>query len=261
MKLTKPIAISFCQIMSIVTLFNLPMLAFAVTSVDKAVNNQARPVTDIRRDANRKPKAVLNFLGIEQGMTILDVYSTGGYYTEILSYAVGKKGKIIAHNSKAYRKFVGQSINDRYLNGRLANVEKIYAHPREISLKPDQLDMALMILIYHDLYVTNAKNLITADNRRNLISQVFKALKPGGILGIVDHAAPRGSGIEAATQWHRLSATIVTNELKTFGFEFIGEDTSLRNRTDPHDISVFNNKVRRKTDRYILKFRKPLKSK
>jgi predicted methyltransferase len=242
-------------------IFGLSYAASASASdqaINDAVSNKARPVKDIRLDINRKPAAVLRFFGVKAGMTVLDVYSTGGYYTEILSHVVGDKGKVIAHNSKAYRKFVGKSINNRYLNGSLANVEKIYAHPREIELKPEQLDMALMVLIYHDLYVTNAKNLITADNRRNLIKQIFKALKPGAILGIVDHVAPRGTGVEAATQWHRLSSTIVTKELKSFGFEFVGEDTSLRNRTDPHDISIFNSQVRRKTDRYILKFRKPI---
>jgi predicted methyltransferase len=231
----------------------------ANVAINKAIENTLRPDADVKRDVNRKPANVLRFFGVEPGMTILDVYSTGGYYTEVLSHTVGQTGKIIAHNSKAYRKFVGQSINDRYLNGRLPNVAKIYAHPREIELEDSSLNMALMVLIFHDMYVTNAKNLITNADRKNLLSQIFKALKPGGTLGIVDHVAPRGSGIEAATKWHRITSSIVTDELTGFGFEFIDEDTSLRNRTDPHDISIFDAKIRRKTDRYILKFRKPLK--
>lgn len=231
----------------------------AQKNIIDAVSSPSRPDTDVVRDINRKPAQVLKFLGIKPGMTVLDVYSTEGYYTEILSYAVGEKGKVLAHNSKAYRKFYGKTISERFVRGRLSNVDKIYAHPREIALESNQLDMALMILIYHDLYVTNARNLIKPADRRNLIEQVYKSLKPGGILGIVDHVAPRGSGIEAATEWHRLSATIATKELTDLGFELIDEDTSLRNRTDPHDISIFDKSVRRKTDRYILKFRKPLK--
>ena len=230
----------------------------AFKNINDAVNNKARPNADVVKDINRKPAQVLKFLDLKPGMTVLDVYSTEGYYTEILSYAVGDKGKVLAHNSKMYRKFYGKAISERYVGGRLNNVERIYAHPREIKLKENQLDMVLMALIYHDLYVTNARNLIKPADRRNLIEQVYKSLKPGGVLGVVDHVAPRGSGVEAATTWHRLSATIVTKELKAFGFEFIDEDTSLRNRTDPHDISIFDKSVRRKTDRYILKFRKPL---
>ena len=243
----------------LIILLSLSANVTANLAITKAIENNARPDADVKRDLNRKPADVLRFFGVVPGMTILDVYSTGGYYTEILSYAVGGSGKIIAHNSKAYRKFVGQSINDRFLNGRLPNVEKIYAHPREIALEDNSLDMALMILIYHDMYVTNAKNLITNKDRKNLLSQLFKALKPGGILGIVDHVAPRGSGVDAATTWHRISSSIVTKELISFGFEFVDEDTSLRNRIDPHNVSVFDAKIRRKTDRYILKFRKPLK--
>ena len=247
----------------VITLLSSILLCYCTNTlassvIRQAVNNNQRPSADMVRDLNRKPEKVLNFFGVKPGMKVLDVYSTEGYYTEILSYIVGKKGKVYAHNSKAYRRFYGQAINDRYLNNRLANVENIYAHPREIKLPANQLDMALIILVYHDFYVTNAKNLITADNRRNLLSNVYKALKPGGILGVVDHVAPRGSGVEAATKWHRLSATITTEELTGFGFEFVDEDISLRNRTDPHDVSVFDKQVRRKTDRYILKFRKPL---
>ncbi len=225
--------------------------------IKAAISHPSRPDTDVKRDGNRKPLDVLTFFDVKPGMTVLDVYATAGYYTELLSHVVGDKGKVISHNSHGYRKFVGQSINDRYLNGRLTNVEKYFNHPRDVELTPNSLDMALMIAIYHDLYVTNAKNLITADNRKHLINEVYQAIKPGGILGIVDHSAPRGSDNSSADKWHRIAATTVTKELVALGFELVDESMALRNRTDPHDISIFDNKVRRKTDRYILKFRKP----
>lgn len=221
-----------------------------------AINHPARPDADVRRDLARKPEAVLRFFDVKPGQKILDVYSTGGYYTELLSRIVGKSGTVYAHNSKAYRKFMGQSIDNRYIGGRLGNVEKIYAHPREIELEANKMDMVLMILIFHDLYVTNAKNLIKAPDRKNLLEQVHKTLKPGGILGIIDHSAPRGSGVAAATDWHRMTSSLVVKELSRYGFELVGEDTALRNSEDPLDISVFNAKIRWKTDRYILKFKK-----
>lgn len=246
------------KVLLTVMLLSLSTSNIYASAISDAVEHPARPSADVKRDANRNPQAVLSFLGVRPGMKILDIYSTEGYYTELLARAVGDQGKVIAHNSKAYRKFMGQSIDNRYLSGRLGNVERIYAHPREIKLNPKQMDMVLMILIYHDLYVTNAKNLITKPDRINLIKQVYNTLKPGGILGIVDHAAPRNSDIAAATDWHRLKSSIVVEELKSYGFELIGEDTALRNNDDPKNISVFNKKVRRKTDRYILKFQKPL---
>ncbi|MFT5164334.1 MAG: putative methyltransferase [Alteromonadaceae bacterium] len=226
-------------------------------AIKKAVMNTTRPGVDILRDVDRKPLEVLNFFELRPGMTVLDLYATAGYYTELLSHIVGSEGKVISHNSHGYRKFVGQKINDRYLNGRLSNVQKYFNHPRDVKLQSDSLDMVLMALLYHDLYVTNATNLITAKDRQHLIRQVFLAIKPGGTLGVVDHAAPRGTGAESADKWHRISATIVTKELVDVGFEFVDESKALRNRTDPHDISIFDNKVRRKTDRFILKFRKP----
>lgn len=225
-------------------------------SILEAVKHPSRPNADVKRDADRKPQAVLSFFDVKPGIKVLDVYSTGGYYTELLSRIVGDKGTVYAHNSKAYRKFMGQSIDNRYVGGRLPNVEKIYAHPREIELPGDTMDMVLMILIFHDLYVTNAKNLITTPDRKNLLEQVYKTLKMGGTLGIVDHSAPRGTGVESATEWHRMASSVVVEELKKFGFELVSEDTTLRNADDPLDISVFNAKIRGKTDRYILKFKK-----
>lgn len=225
--------------------------------VTQAVNNPTRPAADVQLDSYRKPKAVLDFFGVTPDMTVLDVYATSGYYTELLSHIVGTNGKVISHNSKGYQKFIGRAVNNRYLNNRLSNVEKYINHPRVIKLIPDSLDMVLMISIYHDLHVSNAKNLITPADRKNLIAQVFKALKSGGILGIVDHDAPRSSGVDAADKWHRLPASIVSKELMSFGFELVGESKALRNHDDPLDISIFHTQVRRKTSRYILKFKKP----
>ena len=64
-----------------------------------ALSGPDREVTDFIRDETRKPVEVLDFLGIKPGMAILDVYAAGGYYTFILSKAVGPNGKVYAQNT------------------------------------------------------------------------------------------------------------------------------------------------------------------
>ena len=59
-----------------------------------------RSEADKNRDASRKPQKVMQFFGVEQGMTVLEIISSGGYYTEVLSHRVGESGKVYAHNNK-----------------------------------------------------------------------------------------------------------------------------------------------------------------
>ncbi|MCH7833810.1 MAG: methyltransferase type 11, partial [Proteobacteria bacterium] len=72
-----------------------------------AVANPARSDSDRARDAGRKPAQVLDFMRIAPGMTVLDMFSGGGYYSELLSYVVGENGSVVAHSNEAYLSFVG----------------------------------------------------------------------------------------------------------------------------------------------------------
>ncbi len=65
-----------------------------------ALASTDRPAEDRERDAARKPAKVIEFLGVESGMTVLDAIAGGGYYTEVLSGAVGPGGKVVSQNSE-----------------------------------------------------------------------------------------------------------------------------------------------------------------
>jgi predicted methyltransferase len=64
------------------------------------LRSDQRPAEDKDRDAARKPDQVIQFLGIGSGMTVMDVIAGGGYYTEVLSAAVGPRGRVISQNSE-----------------------------------------------------------------------------------------------------------------------------------------------------------------
>ena len=70
-------------------------------AIDAALADRQRPASDRERDAGRKPDRVLGFVGVTPGATVLDMFASGGYYTEILSRTVGSEGKVVAHNNKA----------------------------------------------------------------------------------------------------------------------------------------------------------------
>jgi predicted methyltransferase len=88
--------------------------------------------------------------------------------------------------------------------------------------------------------------------------EIFKALKPGGIYLVVDHAALPGAPIETADSLHRIDEATVKKEVEAAGFKLVTEDDKLLgNPDDPHTANVFTPAIRGKTDQFVLKFRKP----
>ena len=72
----------------------------ASEAIASAVASEARPAADVARDEGRKPDEVLAFFGIEPGMTVLEVFAGGGYYTQILDGVVGSEGRVLTHNNQ-----------------------------------------------------------------------------------------------------------------------------------------------------------------
>lgn len=92
----------------------------AVSVYVAALHNSLRPEDDKSRDANRKPAEVLEFIGIKPGMTVLDMFSGGGWYSEIIAHVVGPHGKVYAHSNEAYKNFVGDALEDRFADNRIS---------------------------------------------------------------------------------------------------------------------------------------------
>ena len=104
-------------------------LTGCATYPDLSARIAERGAIDQSRDAGRKPAAVLEFLGIEEGMIVVDVLAAGGHYTEVLSAALGPLGKVYAHNIDFLLRMRG-GINEKAIAARLAgdrlpNVERL----------------------------------------------------------------------------------------------------------------------------------------
>jgi predicted methyltransferase len=222
-----------------------------------ALANPARPEADRERDASRKPAVVLEFFGIAPGMKVLDMYSGGGYYTEILSSVVGAQGRVVAQSSKPYLSYVGEEFEIRHANNRLANVDVLMAENNELSLDADQFDAITMILSYHDIYYEDLSIGWNMTDGPALLAELIKSLKPGGILGIVDHSATAGAPSETGGTIHRIDVALVIAETQAAGFELEARSDILRNPDDDLEKLVFAPEIRGKTDRFVLRFRKP----
>jgi len=223
----------------------------------QAVGNPARATRDVERDATRKPGEVLEFFGIEPGMQVLDLLSGGGYYTEVLSYVVGPEGKIVAHSNEMYAQYVGDETSTRYANSRLPNVEILMAENNELSLAAGKYDAVIMVLAFHDIFYVDPKNGWPKIDGPKLLAELFAGLKPGGVVGIVDHHAKAGSPRETGGTLHRIDPAVVIADMEAAGFVLDEKSDLLENVDDDYNKNMADPAVRGKTSRFVMRFIKP----
>ena len=219
--------------------------------ISAAVADSSRPEADTARDENRKPADVVAFSGLKPGDKIADLNPGGGYYTRIFAKVVGLQGKVyglVSKSSLERRPEAGDAVI-----GIAASNSNVMFHPVAFTAieTPEPLDMVWTSNNYHDFKnrdagVTDAMN-----------TSIFKALKPGGIYIVTDHAAATGSGGRDTSTLHRVDPALVKQEVLAAGFVLDGESDVLRNNNDDHTSKVFEEGMRGHTDRFVLRFRKP----
>ena len=212
----------------------------------------------IEQDAWRKPAEVLAFFGVQPGMSALDLFAGAGYFTPLLSAVVGPTGRVVAHNNKAYLDGVGEDFTRLFEGAQaLRNAERLTAEGNELELAPGSFDFVLLSAVYHDVYfVDEANNWPKIDGPR-LLAELHAAMKPGATLGLIDHAAAPGSPAETGGTLHRIDPEIVKRDFAAAGFVLEAESDVLRNPADDLTKGVFDPAVRRRTDRFVLRFRRP----
>ena len=222
-------------------------------NITTAIASPARPAEDTARDAARHPGELLAFAGVKPGDTVVDLIMGGGYFTRILSGAVGPKGVVYAYQPAEFIKFQAKyGENLKAVTAALPNSKPLDGNVVALDL-PDKLDLVFTVQNYHDLHLKP----FPTDTAAKVNAEVFKSLKPGGVFLIVDHAAAAGTGITAADSLHRIDVAAVRAEVEAAGFKLDSESPLLRDAADPHTASVFDPSIRGKTDQFVLKFRKP----
>ena len=232
--------------------------AASAAAIAAAIASPDRPAADREQDPRRHPQQVLEFTGVMPGMQVIDVFSAGGYYTELLARTVGVKGQVIAWNNPPYAAFAAKGIEARYAGGRLGNVRQVTTTIEGLDLKPDSLDLALFVLSYHDLYWRPADGSWPPTDPAALLAKLYAAMKPGAAVVVEDHVANAGGDpSQVVDAMHRIDPALVKRDFEKAGFVFDGESAVLANPADDHSKAVFDESVRGKTDRFLFRFRKP----
>ena len=144
--------------------------ALDMATLERAMASTDRPAADKERDGSRQAPAVLNFLGVEAGMTVLDVNASSGWHTEILSYAVGSNGTVLMPNPPGGR--LAEAATARA--ERLSNVDEWLTPISDISA--NSVDFAITALNFHDFHNSDPAT------AQGILGEVKGALKSGGIL-------------------------------------------------------------------------------
>jgi len=226
-------------------------------AIDAAIASPERPAADRDQDERRKARNVLEFSGIESGMTVLDAFSAGGYYTELLARVVGPEGQVIAFNNPPYARFAEKGIAARYAGDRLPNVRQVTSTIEELELAPASLDAVIFVMSYHDLYWRPADGSWPPTDPAQLLAKLHAALKPGGVIVVQDHVATAGGDTAAVVdKLHRIDPIVVKADFAKAGFTLDGESDALAHPDDAHTTLVFDETIRGRTDQFLFRFRK-----
>jgi predicted methyltransferase len=231
-------------------------LANASDAYDAAVANPARSAADLKRDALDHPADILRLSGIKPGMQVADVLAGDGYYSELASYVVGPKGKVFMINNAAFDHWSDGPLQARLKGNRLANVEHKTLDLDDMKLKNASLDAVFLIKVYHDMYWVDPEGVWPKVDAGRVLDQLARALKPGGVLLLVDHSAKAGSGSTASTPLHRIDENYAIKDFEAHGFKVAAKSDLLRRPDDARDQLSYKGPAVGKTDRFVLVFRK-----
>jgi predicted methyltransferase len=233
-------------------LLSAPLLA-KPADYAPAVADAARIAGNRALDEGRMPAETLDFAGIKRGDIVADFQAGGGYYTEIISRVVGPKGRVYALTQPNFYK---AEVWDK-LTASHPNVLPLVARGDMFQLAPRSVDVIFTHLVYHDLYWTSEKYQHPRLDVPVVLAGWFSAVKPGGHVIIADHTGPTGDPRAVVDQFHRIDPAQVKADMAAAGFVLEGESNLLQRSEDLHDKNVFDPAIRGKTDRFLLKFKRP----
>jgi predicted methyltransferase len=246
-----------CFSVVILSLLNSHVVALDKNALAEALRAPERDLSDRLRDPARKPIEVLEFLGVDTGMSVLDVYAAGGYYTLILSKAVGLTGRVYAQNTPRGLRYEedrsdvtqGEVLEMKIAANNLINVVRVDRPVTDMALPPGSLDVVLVSQIFHDYYNDNPRR------AQAVLNEIMTALKPGGVLGMIDHV---GVAEQNNRRLHRMQKADAIAAAERAGFVLEAESDLLANPNDNYRRSIFDPMLNRGTDQFLLRLKKPL---
>jgi predicted methyltransferase len=224
------------------------------SKVQAALAAESRPAADRERDRNRLPLQTLNFFGLQDDMRVLELLPGGGWYTRVLAPVLAENGRLyvaigtnrVADNVLSEPGFDKVTVIETGNNLRRPEGSRFYVLD-DVDFGVSGLDMALTFRNLHNF---------DAPDRAKINRAVFKALKSGGLYGVVDHTRRHMEPYNNENR-RRIDPVLVVKEMLDAGFEFVGFSDLHFRADDELEYEVGRRSVTGNTDRFTFLFRKP----
>jgi predicted methyltransferase len=250
--------------------------AATLATLDRVLAGDHRSDQNRARDAWRHPKETLTFFGFRQDMTVMEIWpGGGGWYTEVLAPALREHGHYIAASwdPKSESKYVQE--NSKKFAAKLAERPNLYDRARVVALQfPNELKPVPDGSVDMVLTFRNIHSWMGNDGAEAMFKAMFAALKPGGILGVVEHRARDDKPQDPKAESGYVRTDYAMAIAKKAGFELIGQSEINANPKDttdhPNGVWSLPPSLRGgdtdrekyvaigESDRFTLRFRKPL---
>ncbi|HEX7030172.1 MAG TPA: methyltransferase [Gammaproteobacteria bacterium] len=212
--------------------------AFAADPIDAAVAAGTRTPANVERDKYRHPAETLRFFQVKPGMTVVEIWPGGGWYTEVLAPLLAEEGQLYvavfsdkAEGQPAYRARLNQALRDKFEEHPeiYGDVKITHLHiPGETAIAPP--GSADRVLTFR-----NVHNWIAAGHAPQVFQAFFTALKPGGMLGVTDHRAKPGTDLETMKKSGYVTEEKVIELARAAGFELVEKSEINANPKDDAD--------------------------
>ncbi len=248
-------------------------------ALDQAIASSHRSDDNKARDVHRKPREVLDFVGLRQDMTVVEMSPGGGWYTEILGPVLAEKGRLYAahfplNGGPGYqRRLLGSFLSKLAANPELYASTQITQFSPPYALDVAPRESADLVLTFRNIHNWAAENEAGLSWGNVAFQAMYDALKPGGVLGVVDHRWPDAKNEDPKLRSGYISEARTIRLAESVGFKLEGRSEVLRNSKDTHDHPrgvwtlppslALGEQDREKylkigeSDRFLLKFVKP----
>jgi predicted methyltransferase len=206
-------------------------------AIDQALVAAHRPATNKARDMYRHPKETLLFFGVAPDQTLVEMTPGMGWYTEILAPLLREKGRYYAAVNAVTEK-TPEALRDVDRNFRKDLLGRPDLYDRvtlSVSTPPNAFLFAPASSVDRVLTFRNVHNWARAGTTDAIFKAFYDALKPGGILGVVEHRAKEGTSAEQMIKTGYMTEAYVMDAATRAGFQFVGKSEINANPRDTKD--------------------------
>ena len=206
------------------------------TRIDDVLAGSWRSDANKARDANRHPKDTLAFFGLNPTQTVIEITPGGGWYTEILAPLMKGSGSYHAALAADASSDYAKRNNDAFRE-KLAGDAERYSETRVVEFDPKAPTFGAPASADMVLTFRNVHNWVGGDSAGAMFKGFFDVLKPGGVLGVVEHRAIDGADMEAIKKSGYLPTAFVAKLATDAGFQMVDSSEVNANANDTKDYA------------------------